>query len=123
MLNDEMIENYMKSFLMPLGSFSGKMLVEYFNDFSDLSRFKILSNAIFEQAKRKLFSKEFDTSQVEKDLEELTRLYASLYKNSSMHQILDKNLSESKLDVEYVCDNSEKISIRLNELKGTIDSK
>lgn len=122
-LNDEMLANYMNSFLMPLESFTGKMLVEYFNDFSNLSRFKMLSNAIFEQAKNKLQGKEFDALQVKNQLEELTALYTSLYKNSTMHQILDKNLSECKLDVGYVCDNSDNFSIRLNEIKKTIDGE
>ena len=116
-LDDEMIEKYMNAFLLPLDSFNGQMLVEYFKDFATLSEFKLLSNSILEQAKNKLFGKEIDIELVQKQFDELSSLYTALYKNKTMHQILDKNLSECKLDVGYVCDNCSDFSIRLYEIK------
>lgn len=114
-LNDEMIEKYISAFLVPLDSFNGQMLVEYFKDFATLSEFKILSNSIFEQAKKKLLGKGIDIELVQRQFDELSTMYTALYKNKTMHQILDKHLSECKLDLYYVCDNSDKLSIRISE--------
>lgn len=114
-LNNEMIEKYMNAFLVPLDSFDGQMLVEYFKDFATLSKFKLLSNSILEQAKNKLLGKEADIELIQKQFDELSSIYTTLYKNKTMHQILDKHLSECKLDLNYVCDNSDKLSIRINE--------
>lgn len=114
-LSDEVIEKYISAFLVPLDSFSGQMLVEYFNDFSSLSKFKILSNTIYEQAKCKLLAKDVDISFTKKKFDELSAIYTELYKNKTMQQVLDKHFSECKLDLNYVCNNFVGFSIRLNE--------
>ena len=115
-LNDEMIEKYISAFWTPLESFSGQMLVEYFKNFAAISKFKLLSNSVFEQAKNKLYGKEVGSELAKKSFDELVVLYSELYKNMTMHEVLDNHLSECEMDLAYICDNSKKTSIRIGEL-------
>lgn len=114
-LDDKALTLYMNSFLAPLDTFSGEMLLEYFRNYETFARFKILSNGIFEIARSKRENKDASSTELTKMYEELTKLYSVLYSNATMQRFLDQQLSECRLDLDYVCHDAHNYSIRLNE--------
>ena len=114
-LTDKALSEYMKVFLAPFDSFSGKMASEYFENFKLLSDYKRISNGIFEIAKLKLENKEVNKVAIDTMYKDLTKIYSVIYHNPTMQPVLDKYLSESRLDYDFVCDNGSNYSLRIGE--------
>ena len=115
-LDETALRKYMEVFLKPLDSFDGKALYEYFVDFVLFNKFKTISNNIFNVAKAKLLHENIEPFTAKKDYDELLEIYPTLYKNISMQNTLDFLLSESKLDFEYINNNSNQYSLRLGKI-------
>ena len=105
-------EKFLKIYLEPILEMQPQALYDYFLTYNSLEKIKAVSADIFALAVQKYQNKTIQLSTLE-------RLEAQLYKatdefiNMGKRSLIEQELSECSLDIEFIKGNSKNTSIRL----------
>lgn len=108
----EITEFLVSAFLDPFFKMPSKMVNTYFESYSLVKEFKILSNSIFELAKNKMQS--HDVSLSENLEKRVIDCISEIYSKKELESIFAAEVSDVILEIDYIRGRTDKYSVRLS---------
>ena len=99
-------------FIKPITNLSPEAIIAYFVQYQPLKEFRQISNQIFEAVRHFHATKEVKVELVVLE-DRLKALAAKLYYDPTLKNMLDMELSENMLDINYMRGETDKLSLRL----------
>lgn len=112
-LSDDVARLSLRSFMEPILDMPSDNIVTYFQSYRMISSFKLLSNRILEQARRKSKGFSADAAVLDELEPQLAEHVSALRQDSELGQTYAQEISDCLMDLDYAAGRTSNISLRL----------
>lgn len=110
----EITEFLVTAFLDPFFKMPSKMVNTYFENYSLVKKFKMLSNSVFELAKGKMQS--HDVSLSENLEKQVIDCISEIYSKNEFESIFSAEISDVIMEMDFIKGRTDKYSVRLSRM-------